>query len=192
MLNQYWVLTAYTVTDQDHDDGYLRQTKNESWVWITTNGCNQLCKYEWLIIRQWLVGWIRPLRKGHSFSLFQIKEKQTDRAEVLTVTEQDCKTIDEFASSQLAPSDPRLSRPETRVDGSISRTVMCVTWMNEWMRETRRSRGGLHALYTHCLRRRGEDACIHLEASKGYIFWRVTRHEGPGRPRRNVSWVLLL
>jgi len=32
VLNQYWVLTAYTVTDQDHDDGYLRQTKNESWV----------------------------------------------------------------------------------------------------------------------------------------------------------------
>ena len=109
--------------------------RNESWVWITTNGCNQLCKYEWLIIRPWLVGWIRPLRVGHSFSLFQIKEKQTDRAEVLTVTEQDCKTIDEFASSQLAPSDPRLSRPETRVDESISRTVMCVTWMNEWMRD---------------------------------------------------------
>ena len=27
MLNQYWVLTTYTVTDQDHDDGYLRQTE---------------------------------------------------------------------------------------------------------------------------------------------------------------------
>jgi len=27
VLNQYWVLTAYTVIDQDHDDGYLRQTE---------------------------------------------------------------------------------------------------------------------------------------------------------------------
>ena len=27
MLNQYWVLTAYTVTDQDHDDGIFAKPK---------------------------------------------------------------------------------------------------------------------------------------------------------------------